>query len=80
MGMRGMKWIKWILECQQECILLVYNSLVTSVKIGGLSKTMIDFSHSIVLSKSILSYMIHILLQKILQSIFIFTIFFIAKI
>jgi len=53
MGMRGMEWIKWILECQQECVLLVYNSLVTSGEIGGLSKTRIDFSHSIVLFKSI---------------------------
>ena len=37
-GMRGMEWIKWILECQQECVLLVYNSLVTSGKIGEIKQ------------------------------------------
>ena len=52
-GMCGMEWIKWNPECQQECVLLVYNSLVTSGKIGELSKTAIDFSHSIVPSKPI---------------------------
>jgi len=53
MGMRGMEWIRWILECQQECVVLVYNSLETYGKIGESSKTTIDFSHSIVLSKPI---------------------------
>ena len=56
MGMCGMEWIERILECQQVSTLLVYNSLVASGKIGGSSKTKIDFSHtshSIALSKPI---------------------------
>ena len=38
MGMCGMEWIERILECQQVCTFLVYNNLVTSGKIGGLSQ------------------------------------------
>ena len=53
MGMCGMEWIERILECRQKCTLLVYHSLVTSGKIGGLSKTTINFLHSIVLSEPI---------------------------
>ena len=53
MGMCGMELIERILECQQVCTLLVYNSLVTSGKIGGLSRTTINFSHSIALSEPI---------------------------